>query len=642
MRLLEISIQNFLSFGNAQTLNMSKRGLVAVFGSNKDSKGSNSNGAGKSSVGEAVVWCLFGKTMRGYKGDEVVNRSTQKNCKVILRLENAGVTYKVVRTRKAAGKKPNDLRLFADGKETTLGINCDTQQSVDTLVGMDYATFTQSVFLSQDVVSFSNLNDASQKAVLENILGLRTIARAKEVVKNRSVEKQRQHAKACGKLEIVKAQHADLTTSLHNLQQRSKQHAAIVEQQRKALVDRKASVEDRIKELRSEQNKAKLQKAFDKLVTKSIDIQNQKKIHAKDRFAVAEFIYAKKEQVARQEGAINHRIEQLHQDIKTLDDIVGKPCPTCKQTLHPDAAEHCMIEWGNSADILSTFETVKLAKLRAGIEKLEKKKLAEIQSKESTLDDKWAITQAQIETTKETLNKSEEAFHLARELEQQASSIQKEIDSLSTDATFYDPLIQEAQENIKNCQAEKEKIEAEICNVEKAHALLAYWDHGFSNAGLKSYIFDCVLPFLNERVMYYANILSGGDLEISFSTQTRLKNGSWKEKFQILATNRQGANIYKGNSAGEKRRIDVAVGWALADLAASRSSSAIRLRVLDEPFESIDEVGEDAIIKLLYTVLPKYETILCITHSDHLRNQFPHDIIVEKKRGVSTILESTR
>jgi DNA repair exonuclease SbcCD ATPase subunit len=75
------------------------------------------------------------------------------------------------------------------------------------------------------------------------------------------------------------------------------------------------------------------------------------------------------------------------------------------------------------------------------------------------------------------------------------------------------------------------------------------------------------------------------------------------------------------------------VAWALADLAAARASRPIRFRGLDEPFENLDEVGEDAVIKLLHSAVGRYETILCVTHSDHLRDQFPASITVVKENG---------
>jgi DNA repair exonuclease SbcCD ATPase subunit len=148
---------------------------------------------------------------------------------------------------------------------------------------------------------------------------------------------------------------------------------------------------------------------------------------------------------------------------------------------------------------------------------------------------------------------------------------------------------------------------------------------------------DNVVPFLTERAQSYADVLSGGDLKIEFSTQSQLANGEWRDKFQVSAINEQGADVYHGNSDGERRRIDIAVGWALADLAATRAKKSIRFRGLDEPFEHLDETGEDLVIKLLHKVLPQYETILCVTHSTHLRDQFPEEIMVTFENGFSKI-----
>ena len=133
--------------------------------------------------------------------------------------------------------------------------------------------------------------------------------------------------------------------------------------------------------------------------------------------------------------------------------------------------------------------------------------------------------------------------------------------------------------------------------------------------------------------------MSDGALTIRFSTQTRNKGGGLREKFNVSVVNSNGADVYKGNSSGERRRSDVAIGWALADLAATRASKPVRFRGLDEPFENLDAEGVDAVFRLLQHAAQEYESIFCISHNSELKNRFNKELVVTKRHGYSTILQ---
>ena len=174
MRLVDIEIANFLSFGPAQTVALADLGLVALVGRNKDSAGATSNGAGKSTIPEAIYWCLFGDTLRGYKGDEVINNRTGRDCRVVLRVEDGGHSYRIIRTRGTKGsKRASDLLVEVDGaaaEESSGGVTTDTQAIIDTIVGMDKRTFAQVVLLSHGSRPISELTDSEQKRVLDDIM----------------------------------------------------------------------------------------------------------------------------------------------------------------------------------------------------------------------------------------------------------------------------------------------------------------------------------------------------------------------------------------------------------------------------------------------------------------------------------------
>ena len=91
-------MQNF-SIKEAK-IDLNDRGLVLIEGVNEDDPSAKSNGAGKSSIVDALCWCLYGKTARGVSSDAVVNRKTKKNCCVSVLIQDGEDEYPVVRSRK--------------------------------------------------------------------------------------------------------------------------------------------------------------------------------------------------------------------------------------------------------------------------------------------------------------------------------------------------------------------------------------------------------------------------------------------------------------------------------------------------------------------------------------------------------------
>jgi DNA repair exonuclease SbcCD ATPase subunit len=160
-----------------------------------------------------------------------------------------------------------------------------------------------------------------------------------------------------------------------------------------------------------------------------------------------------------------------------------------------------------------------------------------------------------------------------------------------------------------------------------------YWQQGFSPVGIRSFILDGVVPFLNERANHYASILTDGRIRIGFDTVTKLKNGEYKEKFAVKATNSDGSSIYGGNSAGERQRVDLCVALALKDLARSRSKNNLDLMVFDEAFERLDEAGSERVITLLNEERKNFGSCFVISHTDALKQYFTERVEVVKEDG---------
>lgn len=183
--------------------------------------------------------------------------------------------------------------------------------------------------------------------------------------------------------------------------------------------------------------------------------------------------------------------------------------------------------------------------------------------------------------------------------------------------------IEELQRTVDHCTLEIEEKEKEL-------AKYTFWVNGFSTKGIRSYMLKHITPILNDRAKHYADLLTGGEMTVTFHTERELKKGATKEEFHIEVLHADGSNSYEGSSKGERARADLIIAFALGDLAGLRANKVIPFRFLDEPFESVDDVGTEFIVKLLNEQKDKYETVFVVTHEDYFKQLFSKRITMVK------------
>jgi len=164
-------------------------------------------------------------------------------------------------------------------------------------------------------------------------------------------------------------------------------------------------------------------------------------------------------------------------------------------------------------------------------------------------------------------------------------------------------------------------------------------DKVFSRKGVSSMALDLVVPFLNEHTNHYLAKLSGSILRVNMSTQTLNSDKSLSDKFDIQVQNDSGANSYQQCSTGEKKRIDIAIAFAIQDLQNSKSNMATNIAIYDECFDGLDAIGAETVIELLKEKSKSVGSIFVITHNDTLKPFFDSVITVEKgKKGISHVI----
>lgn len=641
MRLLWIDMENFLAFGKARVA-LDRQGLVAVLGQNRDAAAADSNGAAKSSILEGIVWCFWGKTMRGLAADEVMHRRVKENCRVTVHIEDDnGAEWEVCRTRGVTGvKRPNDLQIYCNGKvpENQGGVVVDVQEQIDTLLGMDMDTFVQSVLMSFGTKPYSELSDGEQKSVLEAILHVDQYAKGREVVSARIKKRQLELATVRTEYVSTASQVSNVRVRLDKLQTSYREHETLLLQRLTELRKRKAECEAKIEE---QYHATGLDALLDAARGVDDKLQELRNAHEQVQTKVVQITRtcaAKRNEMVAQRATLEAQRHQYDHWCTTLNQLAGKSCPTCRRDYDAEQAD---------AELTVTDDQIKIIDEKLGVmweaeEKLrdvEAKLLREQEQERQLLRESINVNEVRAREMREKVQHRAATLQLIQQLEQESWNLEREIETIDFSTNPYQQLVSDAQQELAQLVTKSKRLnfKERALDIEIKHLL--FWEHGFGNQGIKHYVIESVLPFLSERAQHYVDIMSGGDMTIHFESGRQLKNKKWADEFRVCVENAQGAEVYKGNSDGEKGRINLCVGWALGDLAAQRAKKSIRFKALDEPFEHLDETGEDLVMKFLNAVVADCETILCITHSDHLKNQFPKVLTVVKEGGFSRVEE---
>lgn len=636
-----LEAQNFLSIGPDFKVEF-EDGLILVTGENMDAPKADSNGAGKSAILEAIVWCLWGKTIRDLKSDEVINERVGKNCFVRLQLVDGKKEYTIFRCRKLHGRdKANDLEVWIDGEEETLTSVGATQEIIDNIIGMDFHTFC--AMMPGAGVKVADLTDKSIKLLLESILQTQemseahAIALAKKKEAKRELDLEERTVQHLTKeVQDTEERIATYKKSSENFEESQKLKIEAIQLRKETKEMAKERLEEEALEYLAQLGEARaltVEKAFAKaLYTSSLwQVEHVKEICMSMKSAQSASI--SRLQSIIQDCKSTMKELQLHKRYKH-----HSTCKTCGGVLSQRVVEEQLKSKSKS---LGHYENT-MASLRD-------------EHKEHLLSHEINVNLARTRKVKHAL-KVQEAQHKidnlknvrvlkARNKKDRLSinsdivELETEIQAIQAEANPFDDLW--SQENLTLLEVNQRLTQSNerLQELIQQHERLSFWVQGFSPSGLRSFMLSTVVPLLNNRAKEYCTLLTNDELEVTFSTQTTQKSGKVAEKFAVEVDYAHGGSSWKGASMGEKARADLVIAMTLGDLAAMRSHKKISFRFMDEPFESIDDSGVEAIVQLLQSQVKEYNSVYVITHNDSFKQMFPKSLTVVKKDGFTRINE---
>lgn len=643
MKLLCVQINHFMAISEAR-LELADRGLVLVQGENTDESSADSNGSGKSSIFDAICWCLYGTTARGETGDNIVNRTAGKNCLVACIVQDGDDTYTITRHRKHKTGK-NSLTVWIDDVKTgardlSKGTEKLTQAVVDQIIGCSPEVFCGAVYAGQEKMpDLPGMTDKQLKMLIEEASGA-TILEAAYKEANDRVNKLKKVQETISFIaigndrEIASAKEMLAETHERSKQFESKRITAVKSLHEEGII-LKGNIES------TERAIATAGKAIIESKIEALDatIFGVKREQETDRKNVEVFDRASRDYSAAGIACktAEKTVERVKKELDELDHKVGCPCRTCNRDFTEDDIEPSK---KLAAAELATCES----ELDAARESLELALFAFKNAADAR--DKYRRTMTDVSAASAERASLQKRLHGIDTLEATLASYKRDlamtVKQIKTKRDEPNPFVDQAAKLDAKLGAfthQAVKLASDLDGAVKAVQIAEHVAKVFSPTGVRAFLLDEVTPFLNDQTAKYLGTLSDGHISATWTTLVKTAKGELKEKFSIEVDNENGGGTFGLISGGEKRKVRIACALALQDLVARRASKPIELFIGDEIDDALDDAGRERLMTILEEKARERGSVFVISHSD-LKDWIRQSITVKKVGGKATIEEA--
>lgn len=561
-----VSYKNFLAAGNNPIkINLESNETTLIVGQ---------NGAGKSTIIEAIVFALFNKSFRKVNKNQLINSINEKDCVVEVEFSIGSVDWKVRR-----GIKPTIFEIYRNDNLLDQSSSAIDQQKwfEQSVLKLNYKSFTQIVVLgSSTFVPFMQLTASSRREIIEDLLDIRIFSTMNVLLKDR-----------------IKSVNEDLKNYGHEI--------VLIKEKITMKKEHISSIENSTsKSLQSKQNKILDFKKNIDFVTNEIKV-------------CTENIETKTNKLKKYDG-IEDKIKKLEKHLTTQTNLISRTekekkffedndiCPKCDQSISNDL---------KNEKIESSESVIKKAKTDCDLFTEHLKSASDLIAKQSALNKDITELNWQIKNNYETLN-----------------TINKFIDDINEE-------IKELENDSFNIESEKEKLQevvAEGVTIKNKIVELKEQQHHheivsslLKDTGIKSMIIKKYLPVMNQLINKYLQSL---DFYVNFTLDEEF-NESIKSRYRDDFT-------YSSFSEGEKMRIDLALMFTWRSIAKLKNSASTNLLILDEVFDSsLDVAGTEDFLRIIRTVNEDTNIFIISHKGDVLMDKFDRVMKFEKVKNFS-------
>lgn len=638
MKFLTLEVENFMALANAK-VELDQRGLVLIQGVNAGDSSAASNGAGKSTLMNSLMWCIYGETSHGVKGDDVLSTGHEKNCRVKVTIEDEGKRYAIIRHRKHKEFK-NRLIVRGEDGDMTKGKDSLTQEFVERLIGASKEVFMASIYASQEAMpDLHGMSDKNLKTIVEEAAGVDRLTKAYAIARERAnaaaarMETTKTKMDAC--LSLVESAQNELESAKTSSEAWERDRSERLDVARADLVGAEVTLTEVEMELRSLPEQIRdtenaIGKEREKLASKE---EHDAKL-VKVRGAITDIRASIRITENIQKEAMQ-RARAFKVKAEEVNTKVGEPCPTCGKAYCVEdlsTVKESFVEQARSEISQAQASATSVAKYQ---EHLEKALKIESSLVASTPDVSAIISRIE-QLTKElgTLRHREKEVVAVEALVARARS---EVDRITKETNPFLAVIKRHEESLAANKSNYGVLKTELKNIQEQALLLDKARQVYSPAGVRSHILTSVTPFLNAQTAEYLNTLSDGNIVAEWSTMESTKKGEWRDKFNISVRKIGASKTFQTLSGGEKRKVRIACSLALQDLVASRASKNIELFIGDEIDDALDTAGLERLMGILEAKARERGTVMIISHKE-MKSWFRETITVEVKEGRSYVV----
>ncbi|EIW8596505.1 MULTISPECIES: AAA family ATPase [Klebsiella pneumoniae complex] len=638
MKFLTLEVENFMALANAK-VELDQRGLVLIQGVNAGDSSAASNGAGKSTLMNSLMWCIYGETSHGVKGDDVLSTGHEKNCRVKVTIEDEGKRYAIIRHRKHKEFK-NRLIVRGEDGDMTKGKDSLTQEFVERLIGASKEVFMASIYASQEAMpDLPGMSDKNLKTIVEEAAGVDRLTKAYAIARERAnaaaarMETTKTKMDAC--LSLVESAQNELESAKTSSEAWERDRNERLDVARADLIGAEVTLTEVEMELRSLPEQIRdtenaIGKEREKLASKE---EHDAKL-VKVRGAITDIRASIRITENIQKEAIQ-RARAFKVKAEEVNTKVGEPCPTCGKAYCVEdlsTVKESFVEQARSEISQAQASATSVAKYQ---EHLEKALKIESSLVASTPDVSAIISRIE-QLTKElgTLRHREKEVVAVEALVARARS---EVDRITKEINPFLAVIKRHEESLAANKSNYGVLKTELKNIQEQALLLDKARLVYSPAGVRSHILTSVTPFLNAQTAEYLNTLSDGNIVAEWSTMESTKKGEWRDKFNISVRKIGASKTFQTLSGGEKRKVRIACSLALQDLVASRASKNIELFIGDEIDDALDTAGLERLMGILEAKARERGTVMIISHKE-MKSWFRETITVEVKEGRSYVV----
>jgi DNA repair exonuclease SbcCD ATPase subunit len=561
--------KNFLSTGAAYTeINFTKSTNTLIIGH---------NGAGKSTILDALCFGLFGKPFRKINKPQLLNSINQRDCTIEIGFNIGQKKYKIVR-----GIKPNVFEIYCNDVLLNQDAAAKDYQEIleKNILKLNYKSFTQVVILgSASFVPFMQLSAADRRTIIEDLLDIQIFSTMNGVLKDKMYNLKDNISKGRNAVELIEEK---IAMQLANIEEHKKHNDDEIANKKQEIDTSKKQLKDILKQV--------------ELINKHIDVLTSKIGDKKEK------LEKKSKSLFTLQGKLESNIKKNEKDIEFY--VHNDSCPTCKQSIESNFKQQQVDE--------------------------RKEKVVLQQSGLTELSDELKSVQGQMKTVSGIITHINEHNNEITKHNATMLAISKYIKKLQAEITALSVKYNDAEDSNQKLKDLRTDLIMQTEALQEGAEEKQYLEYAatlLKDTGIKTKIIKQYLPVMNKMINKY---LTAMDFFVNFNINENFE--------ETIKSRHRDEFSYANFSEGEKMRIDLALLFTWRQIAKMKNSTNTNLLILDEVFDSsLDTVGTEEFLKLIHEMGTDTNVFVISHKGDQLFDKFRSVIRFEKVNNFSRI-----